>query len=345
MAKDEDPASTVSDAVAGPTGAVKIGEQCPHCGSAQTGKTFGAMHWVLSIGLFPVGLLSLLLPWTKCQSCGCVFCKGWLKPAPADQADQADEADQAGEASDAGPLCWYCDTVASSRKLDEDLMLHKGLKETQVCIPRCEVCMSVRSSVRRAKWAGLGIGVLWTVIIGAEGGESAGAVFWVGVVFALIGWVIGGIVGKKIGRARAAAAGLEIKPAKAWKLYPPIAELLGSGWKLGDASVEREEAAKPPEKCPVCGGHTGKVGILANTVNLTVANLRHTVAERCVVCGQWGCRLCMHFHGEGGAPIWKGTHGRVDEFTVVSYRDPAWRHNGCCDCGFGTINGETAAMG
>ena len=70
----------MTDAATGPIVAVKIGQRCPRCGGTHLGKQLAAVHWILAIVLFPVGLLVLLRPWSKCESCGFVFAKGWLKP-------------------------------------------------------------------------------------------------------------------------------------------------------------------------------------------------------------------------------------------------------------------------
>lgn len=331
----------MTEAATEPVAVVKIGEPCPQCGGEQAGRCFGAMHWTLAIGLFPFGLLVLLLPWRKCRSCGCVFNKNWLKPAPPSEG---------GQPGPGSPTCWYCEKLPASEKRSEKLPFFKEKGEdfdgTEVTIPQCEVCHSVLASRSRAKWAGLGVGLFSVMVIGGSG--EGGMVIAVGIVFGVIGWVVGGVVGKRTGKAKAAAAGLEVKLSKAWKDYPPVRDLFKSGWKLGSAEDEvnrkKAEESVRPEECPVCGSHTGKVGVLRNTLSLTVTNERITAAERCSVCGQWGCRLCMHFHDRDGNVIWKGTSGQVDSHTVVTYSNVKWRHNGCCDCGFGTLNGQTVPM-
>ena len=315
----------------------KIGELCPQCGCGKASKQFGAVHWVLAIVLFPVGLLAFLLPRKKCKSCGCVFHRNWLKPAPADGVSATSEP---------APTCWYCETVASSPRLNEALPFHRGLDETEVCIPRCEVCQSIRTARSRPAWVGLGIGALVALMFG--GSEGVGTVLFVGAVLGVIGWLMGRAIGKSAAHARAAATGLEIKQEKAWELYPPVRELQQDGWTLGDASEERKrrlkKATTPPDKCPVCNSHTGKVGTLRSTLNLTVADQNITVAERCRACGQWGCRLCMHFHGQDNQVIWKGVGEQVDEAHERVYKDPKWKHNACCGCGFGVVDGRSVVM-
>jgi hypothetical protein len=314
------------DSETGPTmAAVKIGSRCPQCDADAISRHFVLVHWVIAIGLFPFGFLSLLRPWFRCESCGCMFRPNWLKLAPQEQLS--------------GKACWFCSDAAADKDQSVPVYLNKGKQEKVVDVPCCAFCASVHEALLWPSVIGAFVGLVMALLIAmSETGFCFG--FTLAFVLCPVGWFLGRMVGRKIREARVEAVGLRPRPQSDGEKYPAVLELLGQRWELGSAIPDDD----PPKQCPVCNSDTRKQGTLATLSSLTVSNRRVSIAQKCYVCGSWGCRECMHFHGQNNDVIWKGESSRDNRGQVVHYKDPKWRHHACCECGFGVVNGRSVPM-
>lgn len=206
------------------------------------------------------------------------------------------------------------------------VLVHKGREERTIEVPRCPICRAIHGARSLGGGVGCGVVALLGIAMAAAGGLGGAAGVFAALALVAVGWYLGAFLGQRWGELKRKVSGVEMKPAGGKKQYPPLSELLRSGWREGPAEKKRPAREMPPVECPVCSANLGS-GLSF------LLHQRHSVPQRCEICGQWGCRLCMHWH-EGDTVHWRGHWGETKEGAMVAYANAPWRHNKCCSCGF-----------
>ena len=260
----------------------------------------------------------------KCPKCGSAV------QIPDLKVSVVAEVSSPGDARD---TCWYCQHFQAEEGSSVKVDLHHEAKwqGTSVTVPRCRTCEAAHWTSEKTFLFAIVLGVVATVPVGLVAGGCGLALLYVALLW-IVTLVGGKILGRRRARAKAAAAGITYRPEGARDEYPPIRELLTAGWSPGELSKDGH-----PENCPVCGAYTGKSGMRH------VMDSAASFNEKCVVCGGWGCRRCMHYHS-GNRVIWGGIF-ESEPGLLTEYREIPWRHDKCCDCGHkgeGTLTREAA---
>ncbi|MDX9974080.1 MAG: hypothetical protein RBU21_13935 [FCB group bacterium] len=330
-------AGATQEAGSAPTN--QMGTICPQCGFADAKLHYPPLKWIPAlltallvpfalynayyeldsfgpVLLLALGLTPWLLPWRRCVQCGCVYHPRWLKPATPPSA----EAD----------LCWFCGMTPAEPLFSVNETFYKGKEEEVVVVPRCAICSAAHSAPARCWWFG---GILSLLM------QTAFPFVCLTIpVLAGLVWYGGKYFGGKLAAAKLAAAGLTSKPRPEYAHHPAVNRLLLDGWKNEPPKTKRVEEIRP-KSCPRCGARTAPGSFMLHLSNTIGPPDRSSVAQRCQVCGKWGCRLCMHYHLPDGSIAWKGTSAPDGHGNIVYHTNVTWIHNGCCTCDWGMIEG------